>query len=201
MAKIKKLKPITALYVRTSTAYQDTGAEAQELKLRQYCELKGLKKIKLYIDKDQSGKKRSRPQLNKLLRDIKSGEINSVVTYSMSRLGRSTKHLLELSDMFQDHDVEFVSLSESIDTSTPTGRLFYTILGAFSQFEREVISERVKAGLANAKAKGKKCGGHNKKRNSELIIALREEGMSLRAIAKKAKCSLGSVVDELKEVS
>lgn len=196
-----KLKPITALYVRTSTSYQDTGAEAQELKLKQYCDLKGISEVRLYIDKDQSGRKTSRPKLNKLIKDIKSGEISSVVTYSMSRLGRSTKHLLELSDMFQDHGVQFVSLSESIDTSTPAGRLFYAMIGAFSQFEAEVISERVKAGLANAKAKGKKCGGHNKKRNSQLIQALREEGMSLRKIAEKAKCSLGSVVDELKEGS
>lgn len=193
-----KLKPVTALYVRTSTSYQDKGAEAQEHKLKKYCEMKGIKNYKIFTDKDQSGKKKKRPQLNKMLKEIQSGEVNSVVTYSMSRLGRSTKHLLELSDFFQSHKVEFVSLSENIDTSTPTGRLFYTILGAFSQFEREVISERVKSGLMNAKAKGKKCGGHNKKHNYDVIRALRKQGLSLRAIAKEVECSLGSVVHALK---
>lgn len=195
MAKVKK---ITALYIRTSTSYQKNGLEAQERKLKEHCKRLGLERYEIYADEDQSGKKRNRPELDRLKIDIKAGKVGTVLTYSMSRISRSTKDLLDISDLFNSYNIEFISLSENIDTTTPTGRLFYTILGAFSQFEREVISERVKTGLENARAKGKRIGGHNKRHNYALIRALKKQGMSYRSIAKEANCSLGSVVQALK---
>jgi len=189
----------SALYIRTSTSYQHNGAEAQLRKLKSYCEAKGIKEIKIYEDKDQSGKNTNRPALTRLLEDVKKNKVDRVITYSLTRIGRSTKDLLEISDLFETKDVAFISLSESIDTSTPAGRLFYTILSAFSQFEREVISERVKVGMANAKAKGKQIG-RKKKRNSELIIKLHNEGYSIRKIAQLTQCSKGSVEAELKSL-
>jgi len=187
----------TAIYIRTSTNKQDTGAESQLKKLKTYCELHNITNFKVYKDTDQSGKKRSRPKLDKMMKDIETGDIKNVITVSISRIGRSTKHLLEISDFFQKYEVNFISLSESINTTTPAGRLFFTLISAIAQFEREVIGERVKAGLENARSKGKQIGAP-KKRNSELIKALRDQGLSYREIAIKAKCSLGSVQAELK---
>ena len=115
-----------------------------------------------------------------------------VVVPAFSRFARSTTHLLNALSEFKNKGVGFVSLSEKIDTSTPVGVAIFSILAAVSQLERDLIAERVKSGLQNARAKGKHIG-RKKLRDSELIRKLLKAGMTYRNIAMIAKCSHGSV--------
>ena len=114
----------------------------------------------LYTEK-MSGTKRDRPELTKLLNHMDHGDI--VVVESLSRLGRSTKDLIELVELFQQQGVQLVSLKESIDTSTSTGKLLFTILSALAQFERDVIADRTREGLHAARARGLHPGGHGRR--------------------------------------
>ena len=139
-----------------------------------------------------SGTKSSRPALDRLMTAVREGQASSVVVYSFSRFARSTTHLLNALQIFKDKNVAFVSLTEKIDTSTPVGVAIFSILAAISQLERDLIAERVKAGLANARAKGKLIG-RKKTRDSDLIRKLLKSKMTYRQIAQIAKCSHGSV--------
>jgi DNA invertase Pin-like site-specific DNA recombinase len=144
-----------ALYLRVSTQNQHNGLEAQQRALLSYCEQNAITDYRIYSDEGISGGKSSRPELSKLMADIDAGLISTVVVYSFSRFARSTKHLIEALEHFNTRSVGFVSLSERLETNTPSGRAIFTILAAISQLERELVSERVKNGLVNAVAKGK----------------------------------------------
>jgi len=186
-----------ALYARVSTLNQESGLEAQVRALESYCKTNGIKSFKIYSD-EVSGRKSKRPGLDAMIADVEGGLVTAVVVYSLSRFSRSVKHLLESIDRLSQLKVGFVSLTEALDTKTPSGRAVITILSAVAQLERELIVERVKNGLANAKAKGRRLG-RPKKRNGELIKALHAKGMSHRQIAKLARCSTWAVCEELKE--
>ena len=183
------------LYARVSTSDQKKGLEAQLRALKQYCHNKGITEYEIFADENQSGAKSSRPSLDRMMSIIKDNEVDSVVVYSLSRLARSVTHLLKALEVFDKHDVSFTSLTEHIDTKTPSGRAILTILGAISQLERELIAERVRNGLANARAKGVHIG-RKKTRNSALIRALLKKKLSYRAIAELAECSHGSIYAE-----
>jgi DNA invertase Pin-like site-specific DNA recombinase len=183
-----------AVYIRVSTDTQKTGLEAQQRALQEY--LHGKEHV-LFSDEGISGAKSSRPGLDSMMDAVRAGKFQTVLVYSFSRFARSTQHLLSAMEEFNRLEVSFVSLSENIDTATPMGRAVFTIIAALSELERELISERVKNGLKNARAKGKRIG-RVKTRPSELIQALRQQGLSYRAIAKIAKVSPASVGEELK---
>ena len=123
-----------------------------------------------------------------------------LVVPNFSRFARSTRHLLDALEFFKKHNCEFVSLSEKVDTSSPMGRAFFTIISAISQLERELISERVTNGLKNAKAKGKRIG-RPKTRPSQSIRSLRADQYSYREIAKILGISHMAVARELKKIS
>lgn len=195
MSTIKK-EHWTALYCRTSTLKQETGLEAQERSLRGYCESKAIRKYKVYKDSGVSGTKAKRPGLDQLMADVRAGNIDTVVVPAFSRFARSTKHLLSALEEFQKLGVGFVSLSEAIDLSSSIGRAVFVILAAVSVLERDLISERIKVGLKNALAKGKRPG-KKKTVNRALILELRKKGLSQRRIARLASCSLASVNREL----
>jgi DNA invertase Pin-like site-specific DNA recombinase len=129
--------------------------------------------------------------------EVNEGKVSKVVVYSFSRFARSTRHLLDALETFKKHQVEFVSLSEQIDTSSAIGTAFFTIIGAIAQLERELISERVKNGLKNAVAKGKKVG-RPRTRPSQSIISLHQEKYSYREIAKLLGISHTAVAREIK---
>ena len=193
---MKKNKRV-AIYARTSTAMQGTGLEAQVRALRNYCLNNGITNYLLYQDENQSGTKSSRPALDKMMKSARDGEVSKVIVYSFSRYARSTTHLLTALQEFKKLKIDFISISENIDTSTPLGVAIFSILGAVATLERDILVERVKNGLANAKAKGIKIG-RKKTRDSVLIRKLFDAGSTYREMANICKCSSGAVGAEIK---
>lgn len=187
------------LYARVSTDMQSSGLDAQLRALRQFCIGRGIEKYQIFADENQSGAKSSRPQLDLMMEQVRAGKVERVIVYSLSRLGRSTTHLLKCMDEMNKYGCKFVSLSEHLETETPAGRMIFTILAAVSQLERELIVERVKCGLAAAKARGKQIG-RKKLRNSTLIRQLLKNGLSFRQVAKIAGVSHGSISAEKKDM-
>jgi len=186
------------LYIRVSTLDQIGGAESQTRALTEWCEKNGIKNFETFTDHGISGAKESRPALNRMMEKVEAGLCSQVVVFQFSRFARSTTHLLKALEKFRERKVRFHSLCESIDTDSPMGLALFTILGCLSQLERELIRERVRAGMKNAKAKGVKIG-RARKRNSMLIESLLEAGLSFREIAKISRCSHGSVSAQKKE--
>jgi len=144
-----------------------------------------------------SGMKSTRPALNQLLSDARKRKFSRVIVMRIDRLGRSVSNLLEILETFRSLDIEFISLSESIDTSTPTGMMVFTVLAAVASLERSIIVERVKSGLEHAKRRGVRLGRPRIKNldTSEVskIRAERRKGATLRALAKAHGTSLWSV--------
>lgn len=179
-------------YLRVSTDKQASGLSSQRKAIVDYFNQKGVKNYVIYEDFAVSGRKESRPGLNKMMEAVINGEVLGVAVYSFSRFARSTKHLLEAMEQFNKLSVSFISLSENIDTSSAMGKAMFTIISAISTLEADLIKERVINGLSNAKANGKKLG-RAKSINESLIHELFSNGYSYREIARLAKCSIASV--------
>jgi len=184
------------LYTRVST--QDQNTESQTRALTDWCAKQGIMNYEIYTDHGISGSKESRPALNEMMLRVEKGDCEQVIVFSFSRFARSVSHLLKALQKFKDKGVRFHSITEALDTNSPMGMALFTILGALAQLERELIRERVMAGLRNARAKGKILG-RVRKRNSALIESLLEAGLSFREISKVALCSHGSVSAQKKE--
>lgn len=189
----------TVCYARVSTGNQGSGLEAQVRALRGYCSQKGIEDFLLFQDENQSGVKFSRPALDKMMKAVRNREVDRVVVYSFSRYARSTTHLLSALEEFKKLGVEFVSISENIETNSPLGVAIFSILGAVAQLERDILIERVKNGLANARAKGVILG-RKKTRDSDLIRRLYLTGVTYREIGRIAKCSSGAVSAEVRDL-
>ncbi len=186
-----------AIYCRVSTGHQTTGLEAQVRALRDYCARSNITDYVIYEDENQSGIKQSRPALDKMMQDVRSGLIRTVIVYSFSRYARSVTHLLKALEEFRRLGVGFISTTEAVDTNSVLGTAIFTILGAVSQLERDILAERVRNGLANAKAKGIKIG-RKKIRPSELIRRLRLKGITYKEISRISGVSQGAIATELK---
>lgn len=170
-----------ALYARVSTLDQEP--ENQLLELRTYAGHRGWQ-VREYIDHGVSGARESRPALDDLIRDAKRRRFDVLVVWRLDRLGRNLRHLVVLLDELQALGVAFVTLGEGIDTSTPAGRLQLHILSALAEFERARIGERVKAGVARARAKGSQLGRPKRKGLSpEQARCL--QGLSVRSAAER----------------
>jgi DNA invertase Pin-like site-specific DNA recombinase len=172
----------TAIYARVSTGNGVQSPEMQVRELREYCKRRGWQIAGEYVDAGISGAKSSRPQLDQMMGDAHRRRFDVVAVWKFDRFARSVSHLLRALDTFRALGIEFVSLSESLDTATPSGRMVFTVLGAVAELERSLIGERVSAGLRNAQAKGKKLGRPRKIANSEEINRLRAQGASWRAV-------------------
>jgi DNA invertase Pin-like site-specific DNA recombinase len=169
-----------ALYARVSTLNKGQDTEMQLRELREYVSRRGWDIAGEYVDVGVSGSKEKRPQLDKLMADAKRRYRDVVVVWKFDRFARSVSHLLRALELFQSLGIEFISLTEGIDTSTPVGRMVFTILGSVAELERSLIVERVKAGLRNARAKGKRLGRPRKVLPDSRIASLRARGCSWR---------------------
>lgn len=188
----------TAIYARVSTQTQSSGLSSQIMALENWCKTKGITDYVLFEDFGVSGTKASRPSLDRMMNDVRSGKIKRVCVYSFSRFARSTSQLLNALEEFRLIGCEFVSLSEQVDTSTAIGKALFTIISAIATLERDLISERVKNGLLSAKAKGKKIGRPSTIKK-ELVLTLKSEGYTHRQIATMLGIGQASVSRIAKE--
>src|SRR5580700_4789769 len=183
-----------AIYARVSTTNHGQDVSMQTRDLEQFAHARGWRLVESYLDLGISGSKDKRPQLDRLIADAHKRKFEVIVVWKFDRFARSVSHLLRALENFRALGVEFVSLSEQIDTSTPTGKMIFTVLGAVAELERSLIAERVRAGLRNAKAKGRKLGRPAKQVNAAQIAALRAQGASWRAVGTRlgisAACAL-----------
>jgi DNA invertase Pin-like site-specific DNA recombinase len=182
-----------AIYGRISTSNhgQDIGLQTREL--RQFCEARGWQIAGEYLDEGISGAKDSRPELNRLMADAGRRRFDVVAVWRFDRFARSVTHLLRALETFNALGIAFVSLSEQIDTTTPTGKMIFTVLGAVAELERSLIAERVRAGLRNARAKGKRLGRPRVAVDAARIASLRASGLSWPAVARELGVSVGKV--------
>lgn len=176
--------PITrvGLYARVSTLYNQ-DAEMQLSELREYAERRGWQIVDEYTDKGMSGSKESRPALNRLMDDACRRRFDAILVWKIDRFGRSLKHLVNSLAELAALGVAFVSLRDNLDLSTPSGRLMFQIIGAMAEFERALIQERVRAGLRNARAKGKRLGRPRVRMDIAQIGKLRASGASWHDIS------------------
>jgi DNA invertase Pin-like site-specific DNA recombinase len=172
-----------AIYARVSTSNNGQDPLVQTRELDEFCERRGWTILPEYVDIGISGTKEKRPALDRLMADAHRRKFDVVVVWRFDRFARSVSHLLRALETFQSLGIEFVSLSEQMDTSTPTGKMVFTVLGAVAELERSLIVERVKAGLRNARAKGKRLGRPPKAVDAATVTRLRKQGRSWRAIA------------------
>lgn len=182
-----------AVYARISTVNHGQDVDLQLSELRQHCERRGWQLTAEYVDRGVSGAKDSRPQLNALMADAARRKFDTVIVWKFDRFARSVSHLLRALETFASLGIEFVSLTEAIDTSTPMGRMIFTVLGAVAELERSLIVERVRAGIGNARRKGKRLGRPRCAVNHAKIANLREQGASWRAVAAETGLSLGTL--------
>jgi DNA invertase Pin-like site-specific DNA recombinase len=174
-----------AIYARVSTVGNGQSPEMQLREMREYCDRRGWTIAGEYVDAGISGAKDRRPELDRLMQDGHRRRFDVVAVWKFDRFARSVSHLLRALDTFRALGIEFVSLSESLDTATPAGRMVFTVLGAVAELERSLIAERVRAGLRNARAKGKRLGRPRTFVDATEIGRLRSRGRTVREIAEE----------------
>jgi len=182
-----------ALYARVSTK-NNQDPETQLLALREYSKARELEVFSEYVDVGISGSKDSRPALNQLMEDSRKRRFDAVLVARFDRFARSTRHLVLALEEFNALGVDFISLNESIDTSTPMGKMVFTVIAAVAELERSIIRERVIMGLQRAVAQGKRIGRPAARLDYDELQALREKGLSYRAIAKTMRVSHPTVM-------
>ena len=189
-------KPI-AVYARVSTPEQKPASQLRQL--RRYARDREVEALQ-FVDHGISGAKDSRPGLDALLAAARRREVSAVVCTSLSRLARSTRHLCNLAAEFEALGVDLVVLDMSLDTSTPMGRLLFVILSGVAEFERELIIERTRAGMENARREGKRIGRPPALGKRELARArrMRQAGRSLRHIGQVLGVSHATILTVLK---
>ena len=181
-----------ALYARVSTQ-NGQDPETQLLELREYASRRGWSVAGEYVDTGISGAKDSRPELNRLMADAHKRRFDVVCVWKFDRFARSTSHLLRALETFRALGVEFCSFSEQLDTSTPAGKMVFTVLGAVAELERSLIVERVRAGLRNARAKGKRLGRPPVQVQTSEIHQRLAEGRTMVEVGKELGISAASV--------
>ncbi|MBI4245248.1 MAG: recombinase family protein [Planctomycetes bacterium] len=194
-----------ALYARVSSRIQaerDT-IENQLVELRQFASQNVCEISDVYCDNGVSGVLDDRPELNRLIKDAESKRFDAVVVVRLDRLGRSLRNLIDTIELFKELCIDFVSLKERFDTSTDAGKLLFHIVGAMAEFERNMISSRVRSGMRRRKAEGKSVFGIRnlkvKPENIGEVYNLRAKRCSLRAIGKELGISRTRVSQLLKE--
>ena len=189
-----------AVYARVSTANHGQDPKVQLREIAEYCERRGWTVIAEYVDVGISGAKEKRPELDRLLADAHRRRFDALVVWKFDRFARSVSHLLRALETFQALGIEFVSLTEGVDTSTPAGKMVFTVLGAVAELERSLICERVRAGLRNAQAKGKQLGRPRVIVDVRKVAALRAQGASWANVCKATGLSKGTAQRALRHL-
>jgi len=174
-----------AIYARVSTSNNGQDPTMQTRELEEYCQRRGWEVAGCYVDTGISGSKESRPELDRLMADARQRKLDVVLVWKLDRFGRSLKHLVNALAEFEALGITFASLKDNLDLSTPSGRLMFQIIGAMAEFERSLIQERVRAGLRNARAKGRKLGRPRISVDSQEIARLRAQGRSWSTIFRE----------------
>jgi DNA invertase Pin-like site-specific DNA recombinase len=180
-----------ALYARVSTL-NNQDPEMQLAELREYAGRRGWQIIEEFTDQGVSGCKESRPALNRLMSDACRRRFDAVLVWKIDRFGRSLKHLVNALAELAALGVAFVSLRDNLDLSTPSGRLMFQIIGAMAEFERALIQERVRAGIRNARAKGRRLGRPRVIVDASRVASLRASGNSWSRIQAELGVSKGT---------
>lgn len=170
-----------ALYARVSTLDQNCDLQLEDL--RRYARQR-FECLREYVDRGISGTQRHRPQLDVLVKDARKRRFDVVLVWKFDRFARSLKHLIDSLEEFRALGIDFISYTEGVGTTTPTGQLLFHMVGAVAQFERDLIVERVRAGMAHARAMGKRIGRPRAEVDLEQVVLFRNQGKSLRAIAR-----------------
>ncbi len=178
------------IYIRISTKEQKTDLQLDEL--QEYCQRRNWQIADIYSDRGFSGSKNSRPELDRLMADAHKRKFDVVCVWKFDRFARSVSHLLRALEEFKALGIDFVSYSEAIDTSTPMGKMVFTVLGAVAELERSLITERVRAGQTAAKKRGVRFGRPTVAVDSKKVIALRNQGKSFSEIAEKLRIAKGT---------
>jgi len=185
-----------ALYMRVSTV--DQHPETQLHDLRGLAAQRGFHVVQEYTDKI-SGAKAKRPGLDQLLADARRGKFDIVIVWAFDRMARSVRHFLEVLDELNQLQIEFVSFRENVDTSGPLGRALVVIIGAIAELERNLIIERVRAGMRRARLEGRRIGREPLNVDRQALLRDRTRGMSLTDLAKAYRISRTSVCRVLRE--
>jgi len=176
-----------ALYARVSTRDKGQDPEMQLTELREFAAKRGWQVVGEFVDLGVSGSKDSRPQLDAMLRLAKVRKLDVIAVWKLDRFGRSLRHLVDTLAELKAVGCAFVSLRDNLDLTTPAGRMMFHVIGAMAEFERELIRERVKAGLAHARSKGQKLGRpkvrRDRDRDAKAIRQMCAEGDSYGEIA------------------
>jgi len=190
-----------AIYARVSTSNHGQDPRMQTRELREHCLRRGWEVADEYVDSGISGTKERRPQLDRLLADCRRRRMDIVLVYRYDRFARSLRHLVNALEEFRALGIDFISLHEGVDTSTPNGRLVFGIFASIAEFERELIRDRVKSGIAAARAKGKTLGRPRVVVDVARITALRASGASWQKIAVELGASVGTVFQSARRPS
>jgi DNA invertase Pin-like site-specific DNA recombinase len=186
-----------ALYARVSTP--DQHVETQLYDLRKLAAQRGFEIVREYCDRGVSGSKARRPGLDAMLTDARRGEFSVLLVAAFDRVARSTKNFLEIVDELQDLGIEFISAREAIDTSTPMGKMFVTLIGSIAELEKSILVERIRAGMRRARMEGQRLGRAPLDIDHDVLVRDRLAGMSLTNAAKKYGVSRASVVRFVRE--
>jgi len=173
-----------AIYARVSTDKQK--AEMQVVELKEFVKRRGFSLGEVYIDQGYTGGNIQRPAFGKMMEDAHKRSFDVLVVWKLDRLSRSLKDLITTLETLGSLGIDFISYDNSLDTSTPTGKLVFHVVGSVAEFERDIIKERVRAGLANARRNGKRLGRPSiLAKISPKVYILKEKGLSNRMIAHK----------------
>ncbi|SRR6266567_1882542 len=189
-----------AIYARVSTL-NGQNPEMQLAEIREYAARRGWLVAGEYVDLGVSGSNESRPELNRMIKDAHLCRYDAVVVWKLDRLGRSLKHLVTTIEDLAAYGISFVSLRDNLDLSTPSGRLMMHIIGAMAEFERELIRERVTAGIQAARKRGVRIGRPKTYVSPDMIREMRDEGTPWRAIAKRLKIGTGTACRALQQAN
>lgn len=182
-----------ALYARVSTRDKGQDPEMQLFHLRKYADSRELTVFKEYVDHGLSGTKDNRPGLISLMEDARKKRFSVVIVYRFDRFARSVVHLVNALSEFNHLKIDFVSFNENIDTASPMGQAMFTIIGAMAQLERDIIAERVKSGLARARARGKRLGRPPVSITLQEIKEAQALGLSIRQLPEKLGVSKSTI--------